>query len=129
MSDGRESGWSNVFRGFIGVLALTSSVAALAGLYFIIVPTGNKEPLLLAIGIIMGWGSSIVNSEYGATSTGRKVVDSAVRNIERQNVAAADALVAATPSPDPVPADAVEAAQDTADAAQTKADKIKGAAK
>lgn len=88
MNDGPDSRWSNVFRGFIGVLALISSVAALAGLYFIIVPVGNKEPLLLAIGIIMGWGSSIVNSEYGATSTGRKVVDSAVRNIERQQITA-----------------------------------------
>jgi hypothetical protein len=48
------------------------------------VPSGNKEPLLLAIGIILGWGGSVINSEYGATTTGRKFAETAVRNIEKQ---------------------------------------------
>lgn len=113
-----EGLWSNVFRGFIGVLALISSVAALAGLYFINVPTGNKEPLLLAIGIIMGWGSSIVNSEYGATSTGRRVVEQAVKNIERQQITADDnAKVSST-----IPAEVkvVNTPEDPANVTETK---------
>lgn len=80
--------YSNLFRGFIGVVAIVGSMSALAGLYFIDVPAGNKEPLLLALGLILGWGSSVVGSEYGATSTGRKVVDQAVKNIERQQITA-----------------------------------------
>lgn len=75
------------FRGFIGVMVLVGGLAALFGLYFVDVPEGNKEPLLLAIGIVLGWGGSVVSSEYGATTTGRKVAESAVRQIERQTIA------------------------------------------
>lgn len=78
---------SGIFRQFIGLLSIIGGLSALAGLYFIDVPVGNKEPLLLAIGIILGWGGSVINSEYGATATGRKVAESAVRQIERQTVA------------------------------------------
>jgi hypothetical protein len=85
MSDQHESG--TVFRQIIGLLCIVGGLSALAGLYFIDVPAGNKEPLLLAIGIILGWGGSVVSSEYGASTTGRKVAESAVRQIERQTVA------------------------------------------
>jgi hypothetical protein len=85
MSDQHESG--TVFRQIIGLLCIVGGLSALAGLYFIDVPAGNKEPLLLAIGIILGWGGSVVSSEYGATATGRKVAESAVRQIERQTIA------------------------------------------
>lgn len=78
----------NVFRYAIGLMCIIGGLASLAGLYFIEVPGGNKEPLLLAIGIVLGWGGSVVNSEYGATSTGRKVADTAVRSMERQQLAA-----------------------------------------
>jgi hypothetical protein len=79
-----DNGW---FRGFIGVLVLVGGLGALAGLYFVDIPDGNNEPLLLAIGIILGWGGSVIASEYGATTTGRKVAESAVRQIERQTIA------------------------------------------
>lgn len=77
----------NVFRYGIGLMCIIGGLASLAGLYFIEVPSGNKEPLLLAIGIILGWGGSVVNSEYGATTTGRKVAEQAVRTMERQQLA------------------------------------------
>jgi hypothetical protein len=102
-NDHRDSAW---FRGFIGVLVLVGGLAALAGLYVVNVPEGNKEPLLLAIGIVLGWGGSVVSSEYGATTTGRKVAESAVRQIERQTIAneATPTEVHVTNSPsDPVP--------------------------
>jgi hypothetical protein len=76
-----------VFRQSIGLLCILGGLSALAGLYFIDVPAGNKEPLLLAIGIVLGWGGSVVNSEYGATTTGRKVAETAVRTMERQQLA------------------------------------------
>jgi hypothetical protein len=84
MSEHAESG---IFRQGIGLLCIVGGLSALAGLYFIDVPAGNKEPLLLAIGIILGWGGSVVNSEYGATTTGRKVAETAVRTMERQQLA------------------------------------------
>jgi hypothetical protein len=82
--DHHDSGW---FRGLIGLMVLVGGLGALAGLYVIDIPPGNKEPLLLAIGIVLGWGGSVISSEYGASTTGRKVAESAVRQIERQTVA------------------------------------------
>lgn len=98
-----------IFRQFIGVLCILGGLSALAGLYFVDVPEGNKEPLLLAIGIVLGWGGNVVSSEYGATTTGRKVAESAVRTLERQQIASE--LTATEPQPvhvvnapgDPVP--------------------------
>jgi hypothetical protein len=76
-----------IFRQGIGLLSIIGGLSALGGLYFVDVPVGNKEPLLLAIGIVLGWGGSVVNSEYGATTTGRKVAETAVRTMERQQLA------------------------------------------
>jgi hypothetical protein len=53
MNEHTESG---IFRQGIGLLCIVGGLSALAGLYFIDVPAGNKEPLLLAIGIILGLG-------------------------------------------------------------------------
>jgi drug/metabolite transporter (DMT)-like permease len=77
----------SVFRYVIGLMAIVGGLGGLAGLYFVEIPPGNKEPLLLAIGLVLGWGSGVINSEYGATTTGRKVAESAVRQIERQTIA------------------------------------------
>lgn len=78
----KETTW---FRGTIGMVCVLGSFLGFAGLYVVEIPAGNKEPLLLALGIVFGWGSAVVQSEYGSTSTGRKVADSAIRSIERQN--------------------------------------------
>jgi hypothetical protein len=83
MNEPKDNG---IFRQGIGLLCIVGGLSALAGLYFIDVPVGNKEPLLLAIGVVLAWGGSVVNSEYGATTTGRKVAESAVRQIERQTI-------------------------------------------
>lgn len=102
MSDHQDSG---VFRYIIGLMALVGGLAALAGLYVIDVPAGNKEPLLLAIGVVLGWGGSVINSEYGATTTGRKVAETAVRTMERQQIAAEQptSVVIDQPADQPVP--------------------------
>lgn len=99
MIDHREG---NVFRYGIGVLCVVGGLAALAGLYFIDVPAGNKEPLLLAIGLVLGWGSQVIGSEYGATTTGRKVAEQAVRTMERQSLEPAPVQVVNSSS-EPVP--------------------------
>lgn len=109
-----EPWYSALFRGLIGAAAIIGSLAALAGLYFIAVPIGNKDPLLLAIGIILGWGSSVVSSEYGSTSTGRKVVEQAVKNIERQQITA-DAN-----AQNPTPVEVVNTPDNPANVTETK---------
>ena len=89
-NDGRAFRWT------IGFLCVLGSLLAFAGLYFIQIPKANEQALLLALGYLFGWGSAVVQSEYGSTATGRKVAEAAVRNIERQDIATA-ATPAGTP--------------------------------
>lgn len=106
-----------IFRPLIGLLAIIGSLAGFGALFLVEVPEGNKDAMMLGLGVIFGWGNAVVQSEYGATTVGRKVAEGAVRAIERQQIASEYPTA---------PADAEEAAQDTADAAQKKADTIKG---
>jgi hypothetical protein len=55
-------------------------------LFFIRVPPENKDAMMFALGAVFGWATSVIASEYGATTTGRKVAESAVRQIERQTI-------------------------------------------
>lgn len=73
------------FRTAVGVLALGAGIVGFAALFFIEIPGRNENALMFAMGIVFGWGSAVIGSEYGATTTGRKVAESAIRNIERQN--------------------------------------------
>lgn len=105
---------SGLFRFVIGFMALGGALGGFFALFWIEIPARNENALLLALGFVMGWAGAVIASEYGATTVGRKVAESAVRNLDRQNVN------------DSPPDDIKEAAQDTADAAQKKADTIKG---
>lgn len=68
----------NAFRYIIGAAAVIGGFAALAGLYFIDVPEGNREPLLLAIGLVLGWGSTVVGYEFGSSPAGRKAAEAGI---------------------------------------------------
>ena len=59
------------FRGIVGLSSLLLSAAGLLLLFFVKVPDGNNEALLLALGIVFGWGGAVVQSEFGSTSSGR----------------------------------------------------------
>lgn len=61
----------SAFRYTVGLLAVIGGLAGLAALYVLDVPSGNREPLLLALGIVLGWGSAVVNHEFGSSSAGR----------------------------------------------------------
>lgn len=63
------------FRGIVGLSALLLSAAGLLLLFFVKVPDGNNEALLLALGIVFGWGGSVVQSEFGSTSSGRNLAE------------------------------------------------------
>ena len=73
------------FSAAIGLLALGAGIAGFVALFWIEIPARNENALMFAMGIVFGWGSAVIASEYGATTVGRKVAESAVRNIERQN--------------------------------------------
>lgn len=68
-----------IFRAVIGILAMLAGVGGLAGLYFVQVPEGNREPLLLAIGLVLGWGSSVVGHEFGGSVAGRKAAEAGIK--------------------------------------------------
>lgn len=68
-----------IFRAMIGIIAMLAGVGGLAGLYFIEVPEGNREPLLLAIGIVLGWGGSVVGHEFGGSVAGRKAAEAGIK--------------------------------------------------
>lgn len=89
MTEKNESVW---FRGVIGIMAMIGGLAGFGALFVIEIPQRNENALLLALGFVMGWAGAVVASEYGSTSTGRKIADSAIRNSERLAVAAIPAL-------------------------------------
>jgi hypothetical protein len=39
---------------------------------------------MLALGLVLGWGGAVVQSEYGASATGRKAADAAVKKMEER---------------------------------------------
>lgn len=73
------------FRALIGIIAITGGLTGFLLLFFVNVPAGNRDALMLALGIVMGWGAAVIQSEYGATTTGRKVTDAAVKKMEGGN--------------------------------------------
>jgi hypothetical protein len=85
MTDQRETG--GLFRFVIGLLALATAVGGFAALFVVRVPPENKDAMMFALGAVFGWATSVIASEYGSTATGRKVAESAVRQMERQTIA------------------------------------------
>lgn len=73
---------ANWFRPLLGLFAVAAGILGLLALYFIAVPAGNMQALLLGLGIVLGWGSSVVQSEYGSTTAGRKLQQKVADAIE-----------------------------------------------
>lgn len=89
MNDGKVEGQdprdNALFRAVVGFLALGAGIAGFIALFWIEIPARNENALMFAMGIVFGWGSAVIASEYGATTTGRKVAESAIRRIERND--------------------------------------------
>ena len=68
-----------LFRAALGLVALLGGLAGMGGLYFVPIPTGNREPLLLALGLVLGWGSTVVGYEFGSSPAGRKAADAGIK--------------------------------------------------
>ena len=69
-----------LFRAVLGLAALVGGLLGMAGLYFVPIPEGNREPLLLALGLVLGWGSTVVGYEFGSSPAGRKAADAGVKD-------------------------------------------------
>lgn len=67
------------YRTLLGLVALIGGLLGLAGLYFVPIPEGNREPLLLALGLVLGWGSTVIGYEFGSSPAGRKAADAGIR--------------------------------------------------
>ena len=68
-----------LYRAILGLVALLGGLGGLGALYFIPIPEGNRAPLLLALGLVLGWGSTIVGYEFGSSPAGRKAADAGVK--------------------------------------------------
>ncbi len=67
------------YRAALGIVALIGGLAGLAGLYFVPIPEGNREPLLLALGLVLGWGSTVIGYEFGSSPAGRRAAEAGLR--------------------------------------------------
>lgn len=82
---------SNAFRFTIALVVMLMAGGGFVALFFVKVPVENKDAMMFALGNVFGWAAAVVSSEYGVTSTGRKVAESAIRKIERQDIASESA--------------------------------------
>jgi hypothetical protein len=69
-----------LYRAILGLVALVGGLLGLAGLYFVPIPEANREPLLLALGLVLGWGSTVVGYEFGSSPAGRKAAEAGVKD-------------------------------------------------
>jgi hypothetical protein len=84
MNEHHDSGF---FRFIIGFVVMATAVGGFAALFVVRVPPENKDAMMFALGAVFGWAAGVVASEFGATTTGRKVAEQAVRTMERQAIA------------------------------------------
>ena len=68
-----------LYRAALSLVALIGGLLGLGGLYFVPIPEGNREPLLLALGLVLGWGSTVVGYEFGSSPAGRKAADAGIK--------------------------------------------------
>ncbi|MGE3397001.1 MAG: hypothetical protein AB7H79_08885, partial [Sphingomonas sp.] len=71
---------ASCFRAVLGLVALVGGLAGMAGLYFVPIPEGNREPLLLALGLVLGWGSTVIGYEFGSSPAGRRAAEAGLRS-------------------------------------------------
>lgn len=74
----------SLYRAIMGFVALAGGLGGLAGLYFIKVPAGNEDALMLALGLVLGWGGTVISYEFGSSPSGRKAAEAGLRKPQEQ---------------------------------------------
>ena len=73
-----------LYRALLSLVALIGGLLGLGGLYFVPIPAGNREPLLLALGLVLGWGStygSITSAVERLRAEGHSVSSAHLRHL------------------------------------------------
>lgn len=52
-------------RFILALIAVISCLAAIAGLFFIEMPQGNRDLVNIALGAMLGWGGSVLSFYFG----------------------------------------------------------------
>lgn len=60
------------FRYVLGFAVIGGGFALVAALILWSVPSTNRDAVMLAIGVVLGWGSSVVAFEFGSSPSERK---------------------------------------------------------
>ena len=68
-------------RAALAFFALAGGLLGMAGLYFVPIPEANREPLLLTLGLVLGWGSTVIGYEFGSSPAGRRAAEAGVRSV------------------------------------------------
>lgn len=68
-----------VFRAVVGILAIAGGLAGLGALFFVEVPAGNRDALMLGLGAVLGWGAAVVGHEFGGSVAGRKAAEAGIK--------------------------------------------------
>lgn len=69
----------NTFRYVVGMVAVIGGFIGLIALYFVEIPLGNRDAVTLALGLVLGWGGSVINGEWGSSPAGRDMADFGAR--------------------------------------------------
>ena len=65
----------HTFRYTVGMIAVLGGLVGLVALYWVEIPAGNRDAVVLALGIVLGWGSSVINGEWGSSPAGRAAAE------------------------------------------------------
>jgi hypothetical protein len=79
MTEDQPRSQADWIRAALAIGALVGGLAGMAGLYFVPIPEGNREPLLLALGLVLGWGSTVIGYEFGSQPAARRGADARLR--------------------------------------------------
>ena len=75
------------FRAALAIVALAGGLIGMTALFFVHIPTGNREALLLALGLVLGWGSTVIGYEFGSSPAARRAADAGIRDATLQGEA------------------------------------------